>query len=185
MGRHDAAIAELRQAKQLDPDALIIQCDLAGAYAFARRYDEAAAECREALAKDRNFAMARNKFGWVLACQGKYEEAIAEFDAASQLDGHPRIETLLGYAYGSAGKTTETRRILQRLTDANQPSDVWPGAYAYLYLALGEKDQALAELERGFRERSLGMLFLIDPLFDPLRTEPRFQKIVADMKFPP
>jgi tetratricopeptide (TPR) repeat protein len=186
MGRHDAAIAELRQAKQLDPESLIIRCDLTGAYLFARLYGEAATECREALAKDRNYARARQRLGAVLARQDKYAEALAELEAADQLDPHyPTCVALLGYAYGSAGKIVEARRTLQRLKDLSQRREVWPVFFAYIHLALGEKDQALAELERGFRERSPGMVELIDPLFDPVRNEPRFQKIRADMKLPP
>jgi tetratricopeptide (TPR) repeat protein len=130
--------------------------------------------------------MARNRLGWVLALQHKYADAIPEFEAAYQLDPESaNREALLGYAYGSAGNAAEARRILQRLRDRDQSSHVWPVSFAYLYLALGEKDRALAELERGYSERSPGMIEIFDPLFDPLRNEPRFQKIRADMKLPP
>lgn len=185
-GRLDAGIAELEQAKQLDPESLVIRCALAQKYAFAQRYTEAAAECHAALAKDRTYAVAHINLGLVLAYQHKYGEAIPALETALQFDPHtPRTEALLGYAYGTAGKTAEARHILQRLRNLRQQSDVSPVYFAYIHLALGEKDQALAELERGFRERSPGMVLLNDPLFDSLRNEPRFQKILADMKLPP
>src|SRR5262249_5508018 len=72
MGRHDAGIAELKQAKQLDPESLIIRCDLAGAFGNARMYDEAVAELRAVLAKDGDYAPARSALGWVLAMEHKY-----------------------------------------------------------------------------------------------------------------
>jgi tetratricopeptide (TPR) repeat protein len=185
-GRHNAAIAELQKAKQLDPESLIIQCFLAKAYAFARRYDEAAAECRAALAKDRNYAVAHEILGWGLALQHEYDAAIAELEAAYHLDpDRPHREAFLGYAYASAGKTAKARRTLQRLRDLSQHSEVSPVHFAYIHLALGEKDLALAELERGFREPSPPILTLTDPLLDPLRNEPRFQQIRADMQLPP
>jgi serine/threonine protein kinase/TolB-like protein/cytochrome c-type biogenesis protein CcmH/NrfG len=181
--RPDAGVSALKRAKQLDSESLIIRSGLATAYTYARSYDDAVAECQAALVKNSNYAVAHSSLGWVLALQRKYAEAITELEAALRLDpDNPDYQSVLAHTYAAVGKTADARGKLQRLRNLSQHGDVSPVYLATIHVALGERDQALAEIERGFREHSPGLLYLLDPLFDPLRNEPRFQKVLADMK---
>ena len=75
--------------------------------------------------------------------------------------------------------------MLAELQRADETRYVPPTELALIHAALGDIQQAMAELERGYQQRSNEMVSLkVEPMFDPLRADPRFQKIIADMKFP-
>src|SRR4029077_11139048 len=89
----------------------------------------------------------------------------------------------LGYAYGRSGKTREAQKIIERLERSPHPS---PISMAIVYAGLGKKDQSLALLEGAYKDRSDSFLYIKSQiLFDPLRSEPRFQALVRRMAFPP
>ena len=76
--------------------------------------------------------------------------------------------------------------MLDELTAVSQQRNVPPYHFAIIHAALGEKDQAFTWLDKACEDRYRLVAYLkVDPMFDSLRDEPRFQKIIADMKFPP
>jgi len=87
----------------------------------------------------------------------------------------------LGYAYGVAGRRTEALRIQHYLEERARTHYVMPVAMAQNAIGLGDTARAIDWLERGYRERSFLILFLSHPFYDPLRGQPRFQRIVRDM----
>jgi Flp pilus assembly protein TadD len=109
-----------------------------------------------------------------------HEKAMAEFRRARELaPGDLTPIALLGYGFGVTGKRGEARKILQNLKALAKKRYV-PAAYpAAVHLGLGDVATALDLAEEACRERS-GFLtrFKVEPLFDPLRDEPRFKKLL-------
>ncbi len=92
----------------------------------------------------------------------------------------------LGCAYSKAGWKAEALEVVDTLQSASSCRYVSPYAIAYLHCSLGDKDKAFQWLEKAYQERNSMLAFLkVDPLFDPLRSDSRFQDLVRRMNFPP
>jgi TolB-like protein/Flp pilus assembly protein TadD len=186
MGRHDEAIAEIKRAQQLDPLSLIINAVVGLRFRSARRYDEAIEQLRKTLEMDPNFAMAHFLLGGVYKQKGQYESAIAEYQKGrSASGGSVHLLAALGRAYAAAGKRRKALKILGELKELSKRRYVSASFVASIYVALGEKDQALEWLEKGYRDRDAAMVGLNwVPTFDPLRSDPRFEDLLRRMNFP-
>jgi TolB-like protein/Flp pilus assembly protein TadD/predicted Ser/Thr protein kinase len=192
-GRHAEALAEDRKAESLDPLSLIISTDVATeALVPTGRYDEAMKQCRKALEMDPHFAEAHSCLADSYEGKGMYQEANAEFQKAFELSGGNLVYlSRVGYTYALAGRRGDAIKILNGLKARSKRQFVWPDLLAYIYAALGEKDQAFTWLEKSYDERCVHLL--IDPvphvriraLWDPLRPDPRFQDLLRRMNFPP
>jgi TolB-like protein/Tfp pilus assembly protein PilF len=181
MGRFDEAIKEGQRAVELDPLSLIINADLGSTFTIARRYDEAIEQLRRTLALDGNFAYARWNLGEALYLKGEVNAAIVEYEKAAALDDDPEILALLGRAYAETGKKEKALELLEKLKAAGRQHYVRNYLYTIIYTGLGDKATALDYLEkaRGNAESPDTTWLRVDPLFDPLRGEPRFQQLVA------
>ena len=186
LGRFDEAIKEGKRAVELDPLSLIINADLGSSMMVGRRYDDAIAQLRRTLALDENFAYAHWNLGEALYLKGDLPAAIAEYEKAAALDDDPEIFALLGRAYAETGQREKALALLQRLQNVGQKQYVRSYLFAILYTGLGDKATAIDYLERadGSGETPDTTWIKVDPLFDPLRSEPRFQRI-AQRLFPP
>jgi adenylate cyclase len=180
LGRFDPAIAEGKRAIELDPLSLIINADYCWTYSCAHRLDEAEKQARKTLEIDPHFFLARYYLGGILQMKGRLTEAIPEFQKAAELNNDPYSLAMLGQAYARNGQKEEAQKVLARLTDEAKSRYVAPYAWALLYLGLGEKERALAELERAYQTGDTNYLFIIkvDPLLDDLRGQPRFEALV-------
>jgi len=187
MGRFEEAIAEFERAQQLDPLSLILNSALGwGGFHLARQYDRAIEQLERTLELDPNFAVAHHWLGLALEQERRYEEATAEFEKANSLwGGSPRALASLGHVYAMAGKTSEALKTLDELEELSKRRYV--GAYhiAVVHIGLGDKDRAFEWLEKAYDERFPALAFLkVEPIFDPLRDDPRFQDLVRRMNFP-
>ena len=91
----------------------------------------------------------------------------------------PAVHALLGHAYAKAGRTSDAQKELAILRTASRKRYVAPSWVAVVYIALGDKDEAFAWLQRSYQDRSEHMLYLkVEPLVDPLRDDPRFDSLV-------
>ncbi|MEY2548408.1 MAG: hypothetical protein QOD64_990 [Verrucomicrobiota bacterium] len=183
LGRFDEAIKEGQRAVELDPLSLIINADLGSTLMIARRYDEAIAQLRKTLVLDGNFAYARWNLGEALYFKGDLGAAIAEYEKAAALDDDPEILALLGRAYAESGQKEKALKILEKLKAAEQQRFVRNYLYTIIYTGLGDKATAIDYLEkaRDGGETPDTTWLKVDPLFDPLRNESRFQELVAKM----
>lgn len=177
LGRFDEAIKEGERAIELDPFSLIINTDLGSTFILARRYDEAIAQLRRTLTLDGNFMHAREVLGTALSLKGDVNAAIGEYEKVRDND-NCGVLGLLGRAYAGAGRTAEAVRILQQLKECGQKRYARSLEYALVYIGLGQKQTAIEYLEKSADNSTLTWL-RIDPLFDPLRNEPRFQELLA------
>jgi serine/threonine-protein kinase len=178
MGRHDEAIAEARRNKELDPLTLGNLVAVGFALGRARRYDEAIAEFKKILEVDKNYFGARYWLSYTYLDKGMYREAIDSFQEAIRLGGNnPSNQIYLGASYAKAGEREKAQAILKQLETSKEY--VSPGELPVLYVALGEREKAFASFEKAYAARDVQLQFLkVDPSFDPLRDDPRFQDLL-------
>ena len=181
LGQFDRAIAEVKRAVEIDPVSPIGHTDLATVYMAARRYDEAIAQLRNILQLDPDFYWAHRQLGLALELKGIPDEAIGEYQKALALNDDPRVLAFVAHAKASMGHKTEAREILAQLATAMKTRYVSGYSFAVIYLALGEKDQALDWLEKDAREQTgFEINFIrVDPYLDSLRGDPRFEALAA------
>jgi eukaryotic-like serine/threonine-protein kinase len=186
LGHHENAIREAEIARQLDPVALRISSQVGYLLYCARRYDEAIKELQRALAVEPNHSVTHLNLGYVYIQKQMYDQAIREFKLSKSLDPEFNESVVgLGIALAKAGQAEETENILTALQSASKQKYVPPVLLAYLHIALGQKDKAIQLLQKGFEERDVYMESLqVEPIFDPLRSDPRFQSLLDKMKFP-
>jgi TolB-like protein len=181
VGEFDKAIAEEKRALELDPVSPIINADLGTVYTLARRYDEAIAQLRNTVETYPDFYWGHRFLGWALELNAASSEAIAEYHKAFELNDDPVVLAMLAHAQAGIGKQIEARHILAQLTQEAKARYVSAYAFAVIYLALGEKDQALDWLEKAARDHAGTFINLVkvDPYLDPLRGDPRFEALVS------
>ncbi len=188
-GRLDEGLAEIKRAQELDPLSPIISSNVGQFLYWARRYDQAVEQFRKTLDLDPNFAQGHLWLGHCYERRGMYGEAIAEFQKANGLFGeNPRALGLLGHVYAISGRKREARKILADLKAVTGRRYVSPYDFAVIHLGFGEKDQALAWLEKAIEvEKLTGALVFIkvEPILDPLRSDPRFHNILRRVGLPP
>jgi tetratricopeptide (TPR) repeat protein len=186
LGRHQEALVEIKQAQQLDPFSLIINVVTADALRTAGQYDLAIEQLKTTLEIDPNFAHAHFHLGLTLLCKAAFAEAVREFQKAATLS--PSVIDYkggLGYAYARAGNRAEARKLLEGLEDQSRQKHVSWFYIAAIYSGLDEKDQAVACLEKAYKDREQGLAVMKrEPMFDPLRSDPRFQDLLHRMKLP-
>jgi TolB-like protein/tetratricopeptide (TPR) repeat protein len=179
LGRFDDAIAEGKQAVELDPLSLVINSDLGVDYFFARRYDEAIAQLHKTLEMDPGYYFAHVMLGQTLEMKSAPDAAIAEYQKARALNDDPSVLGMLARAYGLSGNKTEAEKILSQLRELSTQRYVAAYSFALVYLGLGDKEEALRWLEQSYQDRAgsdVGWI-RVDPLVDPLRGDPRFEAL--------
>jgi TolB-like protein/DNA-binding winged helix-turn-helix (wHTH) protein/Flp pilus assembly protein TadD len=183
-GRNQEAIVEMRKAEDLDPLSLIINTDLAELLVLTHYYDESIRQSRKTIEMDPNFALAHNQLGQAYFQKQMYEPAIAELEKSVHLSGgSPTCIANLARAYAASGRRSEAEKLLSDLKRRSSPNASLASQIAVIYVSLGDRDQAMNWLEKGYEERfNPGVLWR--PGFDPLRSDPRFQNLVHRVGLP-
>lgn len=185
-GRFDEALEENETARRLDPLSLIIVADNGAIYYFARRYDEATARFQSVLAIDPSFGRAHMILS-VQVQQGRYREALAGLESWKQDANTPWTHAMEAFVYGRSGDPLQARQALRRLQNEirNTRIDTSP-LLSEAYAGVGDREKWLACLEQAVAQRSsLPTTFRVDPVFDPLRNDPRFQRMLRQAGFQP
>jgi adenylate cyclase len=182
-GRFPESLAENERAHELDPLSLIINASYASSLGGVGRYDDAVKQAHKTIDLDPDLVPGHEILGQIYEDRGKLDEAIAEYRKANELESTPANFAMLAHAYAKTGRVAEARKILDKLTDLSAQRYVGAYPLAIVHLALGEKEEALRLLERSFAERDFLLQGLfgsikIDKRLDPLRNDPRFQKLV-------
>jgi eukaryotic-like serine/threonine-protein kinase len=186
LGRIDVALNEMEIAQAQDPFSLIIRSGLGRVLHFARQYDRAIEQFRSTIEMDPKFAQAHFDLGMSLAQRGLLKEAISEAQLALDLAGaRPVTMAVLGNMYASAGERGEAEAILEKLNNLSGRQHVSPLDFAYVYVGLGEKDRAFSYIEKAYEERAGLLVYLkVEPMFDPIRSDARFHRIMKLVGLP-
>jgi len=178
IGRHEQAITEITRARELDPLSPGVNATVGYLLSSTRRYDRALEVLNKTIELDRNYPYTQLFLGHTYAAQGKYVEAVAAYTQAVALGlDTPATQIYLGAASAHAGDRPRAQAVLQRLQSSK--GHVSRGELAILLTALGEREQAFTSLENAYREHDRQLQYLgVEPGFDPLRADPRFQNLL-------
>ena len=183
--RFDESFAEIKRAEELDPLSRIIGTNFGDTFVYARRYDEAIAQYKRTLVRDPNFYYAHQALGWAYGAKGMYAEAIAETRSALELNNNPRTKGYLALWLAKSGKRDEALKLLAELKQEASEGYVQPDTLANAYIGLGDKEEALNQLEKEASDRSeIASFFSVLPELDELRSEPRFKAMLKRMNLP-
>ncbi|MFQ5962458.1 MAG: tetratricopeptide repeat protein, partial [Candidatus Methylomirabilales bacterium] len=184
-GRREEAIAELKRAQELDPLSLATNKSLGWVLIHARQYDRSIAQFRKTLDTWPNSLWSHIGLGLNYQLKGMYEEAIAAYQKAVDVSGgYTGAVGYVGWAYALAGRRDEALKVLEALQERAQQEPVDPLAFTYIYMGLGEEDQAFTWLHKAYEKRSVEMFFLFNPKWDSLRSDPRFTDLVKKVGLP-
>lgn len=182
-GRFDEALPEIDRAHQLDPLSLIIATDRGAFLYFARRYDPAIEQLNTVLEMEPNFPRA-HMVAYAYAQKGEYASALLDLQRWRGLDSSPWIPAMKAYVYGRSGQKAQGGEALHELEVLSRSHDVDPLMVAVANIGMGNKDNAFAWLEKAYLQRSSGLNALkVDPLYDPLRSDPRFTNLLQRVGF--
>ena len=176
-GRFNEAKAEMQRALDLDPLSLIILADLGQVHYFAHEYDQAIEYCNRALALDGQFFVAHEYLIDIYRMKGMDQEGLKEF---GKLNPNISLEKLRSVFARDGWRGIYKPQIESLLVSK---IDGWPLALARAYVRIGDDDQAIRWLgEAVDRPRWFWQPYInADPLYDPLRSDPRFTEIVHRM----
>ena len=179
-GRINEAITESNRAQELDPLSLSISAGRGVILTNARRYEESTEQLRRIIAIDQNHYQAHYALAVNYIANNQVDEGIDEAEKAVAVSERaPAALGVLGLAYGLAGKKREANAVLNELLQLQQKRYVTPMAFIYVYIGLGNKDQAFAWLEKAYQERSNPIAFFkVNPTIDPLRADPRLADLL-------
>ena len=185
MGRHEQAIVEIKRARELDPLSPSVSATVGYILFSARQYDQAIEELKKTLVMDQDYSYTHLFLGFTYAAKGMFPEAIAAYQEAIKLGlDSPSTQIYLGAAYAMGGDRERAQAILTRLQTGDEY--VSPGQWAILYVAQGEREKAFAALEQAYEAHDLQLQYLgVEPAFDPLRSDPRFQDLLRRVGLTP
>jgi eukaryotic-like serine/threonine-protein kinase len=174
-GRHDEALASLQRARQLDPLSPITNTRIGTLLAWSRRYGEADSVLRKTLQDNPEYPVARVQLARVLSMTGRHAEAMKALPPDSIRLGSYEAG-IAGFVYARAGQRTAALAAARGL----ERRDVVPAeGVAAIYAALGDKDRAIAWLEKAVALRGVGLIFLgVEPMYDGLRGDRRFTDVL-------
>ena len=179
MRRFDESLNECQRALERDPLSEVLNFHLIWHYVWARQPDLAIEQGRKTLEVFPNSVSGHEFQMWAYEMKGLYEQAIAD-----ELDS--KLAARLKRAYGRFGARGYWQSRLDSALEQSKQGYVSPLDIAVFYAQLGQRDEAIAWLEKAYEERSLWMAeFINQPRFDPLRSDPRFQDLLRRMNFPP
>jgi len=186
LGRSEEAIELAKRALDLDPASPAVSHSLATQLYLARKFDRAIEQAKDTLEMDENFAISHAVLGQVNLSRGMYREALPALETHSALSrGTAASLALLGYAHARLGETKMSLQMIDKLEEASKYSFVPALFIALVYAGLEDKDQAFAWLEKAHEERFNRLAYLkVEPLWDPIRSDPRFANLLRRVGIP-
>jgi tetratricopeptide (TPR) repeat protein len=183
-GRHREAIQAFSRVLELDPISRVYIAHFALILYRARRYEESIAQCQNALEIDPHYANALWFQALSLEQKGALQEAIESLEKAVRLTQGPHFRALLGRAYALNGERTKAIEILDELTALSHQQYISPFDIAVVCAGLGDLTSTFQLLEQAYQQRVFRIIELTFPMFDNLRSDPRWQDLVRRIGLP-
>ena len=178
-GRFDEAFSEIDRARQLDPLSLIMAADDGAILYFSRQYDRAIERFRATMDMEPNFPRA-HLIIYAYVQKGQFAEALGEVEKWRRIDDTPWTWALEAYVQGRAGEQEKARQALTKFEklNRNRQMDARP-ILIVVYTGMNEKEKAITLLQNGLSAHSNALTAIkVDPIYDPLRDDPRFQELL-------
>ncbi|MHC4175105.1 MAG: protein kinase domain-containing protein, partial [Planctomycetota bacterium] len=182
--RFDEALKEIEQALELDPVSVPTNRNLALVCRFAKQFDRAIEASKRAVAMNPSTMYVHLELGLAYLAKSMYEEALIEFQKEQEVSGkaHAWAETHTGWTYVEMGKPDEAQKLLYKLLERSKTEYVSPYTLACFHFVLGKNDEGFKLLNRAFKEGDQKLCFLkIGPLFDSVRSDPRYTALLKKM----
>jgi adenylate cyclase len=189
-GRNEEALAEMRRALDLDPLSPRFGFASARLFFFVRQYDAALDQCRKTLELDPSSGFAHELLGDAYEKKQMQKEAIAERSKALHLSGVDEDASLLERTYAKSGFDAAIHALaqkrLERFKEKTARGEYIPAVeYVTAYMRLGDKEQTFAWLAKAVEERNrLAFEIKVNPIFDPLRGDSRFESLLQKVFAP-
>jgi serine/threonine protein kinase/tetratricopeptide (TPR) repeat protein len=183
-GRNEEALAETQRSVELEPLEPRFTFFRGRILLFMRQYDRAIDQFHKTLELDPNYLMAHQDLGDAYEQKGMQTEAIAEWSKALALRGAREQASNLERAYTAAGFEAAVQALaeeqLSKLNEKVKRGEYVSAAeYVVVYRRLGNKEQALAWLDKALQETySFILIVNVNPIYDKLRDEPRFKDLL-------
>jgi serine/threonine protein kinase/Tfp pilus assembly protein PilF len=185
MGRLGEAMAQSKQAEELDPLNLVGMAVGGWHLAVARQYDEAIEQLQKPLEMDPSFYPARQGLWRLYRYKNLYEEAFAEAKKTFSLLRDQEVVEAMQQGWGKSGYPGAMRLAAQKLAARFKQRYVPPYEIARLYSDTEDQGQTLHWLQTAYEQRDARLVHLRDPDWDSHRSDPRFQDLLKHMKYPP
>lgn len=185
LGRTDEALAQAGRAQRLDPLSLQASATVGLARYMAGDYRRAVEQLDRTLEEGPQFTA--YLYGGLARSQlGEHREAVVLMEEGLERFGSiPTMRALTGYVFARAGEEERARELLEELLEQRESGYVYPIDLAAVQVGLGSREEALRWLDEAYEERNWQMRFLAtEPVFAPLRDDPRFQALVEKLDFP-
>ncbi len=185
-GRFDEALAESERARQLDPLSLVILADNGAILYFSRQYDRAIQQFRTVLEMEPHFGRA-HMMDYAYVEKGMYAEALADIEKWRFAEDQTAWTLMMqAYVFGRSGDQLHAQRALEQLLQWNRHQPMDPAPVLYAYIGTGNKEQAFVWLENAYAAHSTALTTLkVNPMYDPLRGDPRFLDLMRRVGLAP
>jgi len=178
-GRFDEALAESERARQLDPLSLIIATDNGAILYYARRYDDAIQKF-EAVEELDPFFVPEGFIIYAEARVQRYDDALETMRKRRQVYGASAWDLAQqALVLGAAGRRAEAEAAMRDLKKLSRQRAIDPAVFVMANVGVGDREQLFVSLDAAYREHSSALLGLkVDPMYDPFRSDPRFQQVL-------
>lgn len=179
LGRTDEAQAEIELARQLDPLSLQINAAVVQVFYFGRAYDRAIEHARKALDLDSTFSTTHLMLALAYKEKGMLAEALAEGELALAFSSRSApCLACIGGCHAVSGRNHEAEKIIEELHKLSEQKYVDSYVLAWVHANLRDTQRALTYLEHAHAKQSSYIAAIkVDPVFDFLRSDPRFQDL--------
>jgi serine/threonine-protein kinase len=187
MCRHEEALQRILHAHALEPLSLSIRLCIGRCHFFAGRYEDALT-CIEGILRDEPGHLLTTIWAArTLSALGRFADALEVTKQVPQQAQTPYLRSQVAYALAGLGRADEARSLCAKLRqelDAGPPFTLF--VLGATYARLGDCDTALDTLVECHRVRDGQLAFVLtQPSYDGLRDHPRFERLLADLNFPP
>lgn len=181
LGRPEESFAEFRRALELDPLSLVINRMYGESLFYARKYDESITQLKKTLELNSNFTLTHSSLSNAYQLKGNYAAAVEEFAKEEELKNRSENAAMIRESFAKGG----WQGFLRAMTGTRRPDNLEFYEVARFHAALGEKDQAFAELNKSYEKRENSLVSLkVDPHLDPLRSDSRFAELMRRIGLP-
>ena len=180
--RFDEAIPRMKVAIDLDPLSPALGAYLGQGYHLARRDEEAIRQLNAVVELEPDYWESHHYLSGIYSQLNRHEDAIAAAERTVALTDNPAMQAILSYVYARAGDVKKAHEIIGPIEAAAGNMPIPNTFYAVVFMAVGDLDKALSLLEEAYENRVPSMnVLMVEPIFDPLRDEPRFQTLLSKM----
>jgi tetratricopeptide (TPR) repeat protein len=146
----------------------------------ARQYDSAIKQYQEAIDLNPDQSMSRDSLGWCYVYKGMYDKGIEEIHKSDGEGSDPNLSPEIAYVYAISGNKSRAQKTLELLQRLSKEGSIPAHYFVLIYTGLGDTNKAMDWLEKAFEQHSPMITWLkVDPRFDGLRKDPRFQNLMT------